>query len=154
MPLAHPVMWGRVCDTRGMEPWHREIVELHELFEGYYLGAIDADDIGRLEAALAPDFTIIGPGGGESSREQTVAAIRGGHAHTSQFTISIVDARLLVESSDLLVARYVEHQETADSVTDRLSTVVFSRAPDAPNGLRWRTVHETWLPAEPNTDTQ
>lgn len=136
-----------------MDAWHREIVELHEFFEGYFLGAIDADDVGRLEAALAPDFTIIGPGGDESSRDQTVAAIRGGHAHASQFMISIVDARLLLESPELLVARYVEHQETADSVTDRLSTVVFTRASDAPNGLRWRTVHETWLPAEPNSDT-
>ena len=136
-----------------MEPWHSEIVELHEFFERYYLGDIGADDVGRLEAALASDFTIVAPGGAESSRAQTIAAIRGGHAHTSRFTISIVDARLLAESPDLLVARYVEHQETADSVTDRLSTVVFSRAPDAPNGLRWRTVHETWLPTARRSDT-
>ncbi len=131
-----------------MEPWHLEIIELHKFFEAYFLGTIDADDVGRLEVALAPDFTIVGPGGGESSRDQTVAAIRGAHAHTSQLRISITDARLLVEWPDLLVARYVEHQELADAVTDRVSTVVFSRAADAPNGLGWRTVHETWLPVE------
>ena len=55
-----------------MQLWHREIIELHEFFVGYYLGAIDADGIGRLEVALAPEFTIIGPGGGEASRDQTV----------------------------------------------------------------------------------
>jgi hypothetical protein len=137
-----------------MEPWHREIIELHEFFEGYYLGAIDADDVGRLEVALAPDFTIIGPGGGESSRDQTVEAIRSGHAHTPQFRISIADARLLLDLPDLLVARYVEHQEVAGAITDRLSTVVFTRAPDAPNGLRWRTVHETWLSVDRIGDTQ
>ena len=134
-----------------MEAWHREIVELHEFFEGYFLGDLDADDVGRLEVALAPDFTIVGPGGGESSRAQTVTAIRAGHAHTSQLKISIDDARVVVELPDVVVARYVEHQEHADSITDRLSTVVFSRAPDAPNGLRWRTVHETWLPVRAGT---
>lgn len=127
-----------------MEAWHREIIELHEFFEGYFLGAIRADDVGRLEAALAPDFTIVGPGGGESSRAQTVAALRDGHAHTSQLAITITDARLLAELPDAVVARYVEHHEGAGAGSDRLSTVVFSRAPDAPNGLRWRTVHETW----------
>ena len=129
-----------------MEAWHREIIELHEFFEGYFLGDLDADDVGRLEVALAPDFTIVGPGGGESSRVQTVTAIRAGHAHTSQLRISIIDARVVVELHDVVVARYVEHQEHADTITDRLSTVVFSRTPDPPNGLRWRTVHETWLP--------
>ena len=131
-----------------MEPWHLEIIELHEFFERYYLGALDADDVGRLEVALAPDFTIIEPGGGEWSRDQTVVAIRNGHAHTSHFRISIADARLLIDLPGLLVARYVEHQELADTITDRLSTVVFTRTPDAPNGLRWRTVHETWLSVE------
>jgi hypothetical protein len=129
-----------------MEAWHREIVELHEFFEGYFLGTIGADDIGRLEAALAADFTIVGPGGGESTRAQTVAAIREGHAHRSQLEVTITDARLLVDRPDVVIARYVEHHQLGDTMSERLSTVVFTREPGAPNGLRWRTVHETWLP--------
>ena len=136
-----------VGQTLGMEAWHREIVELHEFFESYFVGAIGADDVGRLEAALAPDFTIVAPGGVESTRAHTVAAIRAGHAHTSQLTISITEPRLLIGLADVVVARYVEHHELGETGSDRLSTVVFSRVVDAPNGLRWRTVHETWLPA-------
>jgi hypothetical protein len=136
-----------------MEAWNREIVELHEFFEGYFLGAIDADDVGRLEAALAPDFTIVGPGGRESTRAQTVAAIREAHAHTSRLKVTITDARLLDDLPDVVIARYVEHHELAGTTNERLSTVVFSRAPEMPNGLRWRTVHETWLPTRQTSPT-
>ena len=63
--------------------------------------------------------------------------------------IEIRSARLLVDRPDVVVARYVEHHEATDAATDRLSTVVFERVQGSPNGLRWRTVHETWLPVEP-----
>ena len=129
-----------------MEAWHREIVELHEFFQGYFLGTIDADDVGRLEAALAADFTIVGPGGGVTARADTVAAVRGGHASATQLRITVIGAQLLVDGPDVVVARYEEHHESANGATGRLSTVVFTRESDAPNGLRWRTVHETWLP--------
>ena len=128
-----------------MESWHREIVELHQFFESYFLGTIGADEVGRLERALAPDFTIIGPGGAESTRAQTLAAVLGGHAHTSSLAISIVDARLLLDQANVVVARYVEHHELDAGTNRRLSTVAFSRSPEAPNGLLWHTVHETWL---------
>lgn len=136
-----------------MEAWHQEIVELHEFFEGYFLGAIGADDVGRLEAALTPEFTIVGPGGRESTRAQTVAAIREAHAHTSQLKVTITDARLLVALPDVVIARYVEHHEVAGTTNERVSTVVFDRASDAPNGVRWRTVHETWLPTPQPSST-
>ena len=142
-------MVDRFCDTRRMETWHREIVELHQFFEQYFWGLIDADDVGRLEAALAPEFTIVGPGGDESTRADTIAAVRRAHAHTSQLKIEIHDARLLIDRPESLVARYVEHQETGAVTTDRLSTVVFARDAGAPNGLRWLAVHETWSPDEP-----
>lgn len=133
-----------------MEAWHREIVELHKFFEGYFLGTIGVDDVERLEAALAIDFTIVGPGGGVSTRAETVAAARGGHGSASQLGITIIGAHPLVDESDVVVARYVERHESADGTTSRLSTVVFTRDPGAPNGLVWRTVHETWLPSEPH----
>lgn len=132
-----------------MEAWHREIVELHEFFEGYFLGTIEADAVERLETALATDFTIVGPGGGVTRRAETVAAVRGGHASVSQLGITVIGAQLLVDGPDVVVARYEEHHESANGSTGRLSTVVFTRESEAPNGLRWRTVHETWLPGEP-----
>ena len=129
-----------------MESWQREIDELHEFFEAYFLGTIDAAETGRLEASLAPDFTFIGPDGAEADRAGTIAAVTGGHAHTSSLKITITDARLLVDSSDVVICRYVENHELADRTNHRVSTVVFSKDADGSNGLKWRAVHETWLP--------
>ena len=110
-----------------MKAWHREVVELHEFFEGYFLGSIDADDVSRLESALAPDFTIVGPSGCESSRDATIAAIRAGHGTVSGLSISIIDTRVVAESTATMIARYVEVHESAELTNRRLSTVVFAR---------------------------
>lgn len=128
-----------------MDAWHREIVELHDFFEAYFLGALAIDAMDRLHAALASDFTIVGPDGRISTRAQTDAAIVQGHAHTQDLSISITDAELLSDDGGTIVARYVENHALAAGSNHRLSTVVFVPDDAAPNGLRWKTVHETWL---------
>ena len=132
-----------------MDEWHREIVELHDFFEAYFLGALAATDVDRLRMALADDFTFISPTGAASTRVEVEAAIVAGHHHTAELNITITDAQLLVESDQIVVARYVENHEMAAAANHRISTVVFSRDAAAPNGLRWRTVHETWLENSP-----
>jgi len=128
-----------------MDAWHREIVELHDFFEAYFLGNLAAEDVGRLQVALAGDFTFINPTGAASTRGEVEAAIVAGYSHATQLRITITDAQLLVESDEIVVARYVENHEMAAASNHRISTVVFSRDEAAPNGLRWRSVHETWL---------
>jgi hypothetical protein len=128
-----------------MDAWHKEVVELHEFFEAYFLGTTDMADLHLLEAVLAPGFTIVGPNGTESSRAETIEAIRGGHGHTSSLVITITEARLLSTTAETVVARYVENHALSEGSNHRLSTVVFTRVPDAPNGLQWQSVHETWV---------
>ncbi len=123
--------------------WKREIVELHEFFEAYFLGRIDSMD--RFEATLDPDFTMIGPTGEFSTRDEVIDAVRAGHAHTDSLSISIVDAELLSHRNDILVARYVETHELSDRSNHRITTVVFAEDPEAPRGVRWLHAHETWL---------
>ena len=130
-----------------MESWHREIVELHEFFEAYFLGSIPADDIGRFEDVLADDFTIIGAHGEINDRAATIEMVRAGHAHTRSLEITITDASLLRETPELVVARYIENHQLTDRTNHRWSTVVFVRDPEGPNGLRWVTVQETWVGA-------
>lgn len=124
-------------------PWQREIVELHELFASYFLGATDS--LQRVERALADDFTIVGPDGSLSDRDETLAALLAGHAHTTSLVIAIAEMTLLAETQELVVASYIEAHELALRSNRRLSTVVFRRDTDAPNGLAWVRVHETWL---------
>lgn len=123
--------------------WQREVIELHELFESYFLGATDS--LARVEQALADDFTIVGPDGSVNDRDQTLAALRDGHSHTTSLAIVISEMVLLAESDEFVVASYVEGHELALRSNRRLTTVVFRRDVDGPNGLRWVRAHETWL---------
>ena len=45
----------------------------------------------------------------------------------------------------MVVASYQEHHQLTERRNARLSTVVFTRDPSAPNGLLWFRVHETWM---------
>jgi hypothetical protein len=59
----------------------------------------------------------------------------------------IENAELRFEQGGLTVATYEEWQRHADeTVTGRLSTVIFRDQLSTSNGLAWVHVHETWLP--------
>ena len=125
----------------GMD-WQREIDELHQCFEAWFLGS--GGDLDRVERALGPSFTFVGPDGVRSDRSAVIAQIDGGRAHTDALVIRITDHRLITATDDVVVAEYIEHHDLADRSNHRRSTVVFDVDPDGPNGLRWRHVQETW----------
>ena len=126
-----------------MDAWEREIVELHDFFEGYFLGA--RDDLDRVEAALDHDFSMAGPEGTVAGRGATISAIESAYDSHEQLRILITQARLVAESPELVVAEYVESHELSDRMNHRRSTVTFRRDPGGPNGLRWVHVAETWI---------
>lgn len=123
--------------------WRVEISELHDFFQAYFLGQEDSLD--RVDAALHPEFSIVGPGGTVSDRAATMEMLRQGHANTESLVITTLDHALLHQTEDVLVASYVERHQLSAATNDRLSTVVFTIDPAGPNGLRWFRVHETWL---------
>ena len=123
--------------------WREEIDELHQFFEGYFLGTESSLD--RVDAVLSPTFTIVGPHGVESDRPETMQALADGHAHTASLRIATSDHRLLLAEGNVVVASYIEHHQLRDRSNHRRSTVVFTIDEDAPNGLRWEHVHETWV---------
>ncbi len=126
--------------------WHREIEELHEFFQVYFLGDVEAEALDRVETALHPDFTFVGPDADETDRRTTIDRIAAGHGHTSDLTITTTEHALVHAADEVVVARYVERHHWADGRSNRrLSTVVFLVDPDGPNGLRWLRVHETWI---------
>ena len=123
--------------------WVREIDELHEYFEAYFLGTTSSLD--RLEAALAPGFTMTSPDGSVSGRAESVRMVADGHAHTSSLRIETTDHHLVVETGQVTVASYIETHHLAERRNDRRTTVVFERSAEAPNGLRWLHAQETWI---------
>lgn len=127
-----------------MSDWQAEIAELHAVFEAYFLGSA-SDDLSRIEAALAPDFTMAGPAGNESTRKQVMSSLKAGYGHASSLKITTSDYSLVHESSSVVVAGYIETHDLGDRSHQRRATVVFRPDEEGPNGLRWIRVHETWI---------
>ncbi len=125
----------------------REIVELHQLFQDWYRGE-DAD-FGRFEQALSPGFIIIMPDARILGREIIVDAVRQQRDTDSKAQLEIRDVQLHQTGKDHAVLTYEEWQgRRGDAMRGRLSSVVFTFDEDAPNGLVWQHVHETWLPSK------
>ena len=122
----------------------REIVELHDFFDGVFNGT--RSDLERLSGVLAEGFSLVGPSGAVMDRAGTIAAIEAAQGARLGLRVSTEDHALLVEQGGVIVASYVEVHTTDDEQTRRLTTVVFTTDRSAPNGLRWERVHETWLP--------
>lgn len=126
-----------------MANWQVEIEELHGTFQAYFRGTLDTLD--RVDAALGDDFTIVSPHGLESSRADTMSALRAGHGHARALEITVTDMALVAATDEILVARYIENHVLPGQANRRLSTVVFAVDVAGPNGLRWHRVHETWM---------
>ena len=126
----------------GYEVCRTEIIELHRFFEGWFAGT--TDDFARFDRSIARDFTMVGPGGDRRTRDEVVRGLIDGHG-TRKLAIRIesVEARSLGDA--FLLARYEEWLDEKG----RVSTALFRERSDAPNGIEWVTVHETWLPSRP-----
>ena len=127
-----------------------EIDQLHAFFQGWFNGELPAtaDSFARFAGVLAEPFTLIAPTGVHAEREQVLAGLRQSHASRSDIRIWIENVRLQHHSGDIIIATYEEWQQTGDTTTARLSTVVFREKSGNPNGLEWLHMHETWLPQQ------
>lgn len=127
-----------------MDAWQREIIELHEFFEGLFVGQVQSLD--RAEQALHEAFTMVGPTGTRTDRSQVLAQLEAGINHADDLRIGIEQPALIAATDSLVVAEYIEvHERSGVRSGDRRSTVVFRVDPAGPNGLRWLRVHETFI---------
>ncbi len=123
---------------------HDEVARLHQFFEDWFHGTLPESAFSDCEAALAPGFTIVTPGGQLVDRDEILTAIRrhrGGEP--PEFSIETVP-RGCQQVRGLHISAYEERQTGARS-TIRLSTALIGEVDGA---LRWHSVHETWITAE------
>jgi len=127
----------------------REVVELHQFFQDWYNGDIPptGENFTRLANVLSDDFVIIGPDGEATPRAPLVSGLRQAHNSRTGFEIKIEQFRFHWQVGDIALATYQEWQSGHQSKkrSGRLSTVIFKKQPETPNGLAWLHVHETWL---------
>jgi hypothetical protein len=119
-----------------------EIEELHRFFEQWLSG--ETDDFSRCDRAFASDFTMVGPRGDVRTREIVVRGLQGARGQR-RVAIRIENVNVHPLEGGLQLARYQEWQD-ADGVSQgRISTALFRPRADAPCGVEWVTVHETFL---------
>ena len=119
-----------------------EIIELHNVFERWFCGD-GPEHLDRVEAVLAPEFSMVAPSGILVQRSEVMANLenaRGLH----QIRIEIARQDLIWHSADAVLAGYDEIQHHASFSTRRRSTCLFWRADTAPNDLVWRVENEAW----------
>ncbi len=118
-----------------------EIAALHVEFERWLRG--ESDSFARIEASLASDFTIVPPGGGVVSLAPLLEGLRREHGER-RIRIRIENVILRWHAGDAALATYEEWHDHEDYTTARAATVLFSVDRQAPGGLLWRHVHETF----------
>lgn len=125
----------------------REIEALHDAF-ALWMGPGGGDTVfARFEAAFAPEFTMVGPGGQRLDRAGVLDMLRARRAAFGPgFAIRIDGAVPLAAGAGFLAVGYDEIQSNRPGPLRRRASALFAPAPAGPNGLRWLAVHETWLP--------
>ena len=131
----------------------RECVELHAFFLAWLrphgLSANGTKlDPQRFERAFDPAFRLVGPDGGVRDRAAIVGWLHDlKEGRGADFRMEVSDFRAVWQEGDAILLEYVETQYLQGKTTQRQSTALLKRAPEAPAGMIWVHLQETWLQA-------
>jgi hypothetical protein len=127
----------------------REIEELHQFFQDWFTGAIPQTEthFARVTAALTPGFILISPNGSLAEYATVIEWLRNGYGTRPGFRLWTDQIAVRQANADLMLVTYREWQQRDQATNARLSSALFQTWADAPNGVQWLHVHETWLPS-------
>ena len=132
----------------------RECVGLHEFFLAWLrphnLSTGDGTklDPARFERAFDPGFRLVGPDGGVRDRAAIVGWLHDlKEGRGADFRMEVSDFNTVWQQGDAILLEYVEMQYLQGKTAQRQSTALLKRAPDAPAGMVWVHLQETWLQA-------
>ncbi|TDC55110.1 DUF4440 domain-containing protein [Actinomadura sp. KC345] len=115
-----------------------EVIEHHRFIESWLSGR--ATDLGGFFDMHTPDFTWYDPDGAVLTLADLRGAMEEAHGTVPGLRIRILEPRVLLDRDGLTVATYEEHHPD----TTRRAVAMMVPAPEARNGLLWRSLHETW----------
>lgn len=125
----------------------REIRRLHEFFVEWYAGTVDRSTFDRMDEALEEEFRMVTPDGTLHTRADVLEMVRGSYGRNDpgEFEIDIRNVERRSGFTDHATVRYEEWQTTPDGTSGRISTALLRDEEDAPAGIVWLDLHETWL---------
>lgn len=123
-----------------------EVLRRHAFFVAWFTGKADNDALAETARAFAPDFHMLWPDMTMDRRDTLLAKLQDARGQSPEnYTIEIVFVHTAIIDAQTAVVVCDEHQVTGDSTNKRRMSAVFSRAADAPEGVQWRHLHQTWL---------
>ena len=123
-----------------------EIVKRHDFFVEWFTGRAAEADLQISIRAFAPDMVMIEPDSNTIGKEAIVGMItgaRGKRPTDFEIRVDMIAASQIADNIALVV--YDEHQVIDGEKSARRSSAVFSADPDAPEGVVWRQLQETWI---------
>jgi hypothetical protein len=128
-----------------------EVAARHRFFVAWFTGRGPDAALAEAARAFAPDMCRIGPDGRVQSAEEVLTMLRAARAtHADDFVIRIEirESRSLADGLVLVV--YDELQSESRRHTARRASALFSVDPEAPGGVAWRHLQETWIAPAPS----
>lgn len=126
-----------------------EIKELHQFFEDWFAGKLEQteDVFSRFSQVLNDEFTIISPDGSQTGKKRLVQEFKNGYGkyQGSEMEIWVESPNVRHQSDDFCLMNYEEWQKLGGEMNTRLSTALFKKNDDLPNGVEWIHVHETGI---------
>lgn len=123
-----------------------EVVNRHHFFVEWFTGRAGEAELETSLRAFAPDMVMIEPDANTIGRDEVVAMVtgaRGKRPADFEIRVELISARLI--GSDIVAVVYDEHQVIDGEKSARRSSAVFSADKDAPEGVVWRHLQETWI---------
>lgn len=123
-----------------------EIVSRHRFFVDWYTGKAPDSAMDTCARTFAPDMRMIWPDATEHDREPLIELLRKGkNSHPEDFAIEVDMRHSMQLSPELVLVTFDEHQNSNGERNSRRATAVFSRDDNAPEGVVWRYLHQTWM---------
>ncbi len=125
----------------------KEVVDLHQYFQQWFRGDIanDAANQARFMDSFDPLCELVAPNGdidAISALSKRFLAAWKRFPDAKVWTSSFVPITVM---PDQVLVKYREWREIDGETTVRMTTCLFSRDDNAPNGVKWTYIHETWL---------
>ncbi len=123
-----------------------EIEALHAFFVAWFTGQADDQDFRLCEAAFGAGFEMVAPDGHRHDRSEVMQRLRQARGGAQgRFEIAVIEPRKIWSAGDAIVMGYVEHQLRDNKSTRRRSVALLTREPNAPRGMHWQSLAETWM---------
>lgn len=122
-----------------------EVLNRHAFFVGWFTGRLPDAAMEQSARAFAPDMQMIGPSGGLATGREVIAMLQGLKAKRDPDFAIRVEVLAERRLGDMALIVYDEHQILNGAKTARRASALFSADANAPEGVVWRHLQETWI---------